>query len=200
MISTMQALCCRCLVHLTASCDDSFVLIDIRRLMVSAQGNHLLASSWTQHCSTISNICSVADITHDQNDNSTRSWSLYNCHRSSSLILRLAHLQEPCLSFCKPSLNSLLRLPREAFLFNDKVVEIVSEEFSASTASMAIVYPKERASGPHFLLSMLRLDDIQNDRHSILIIVPLNTLMCVSRVTRNQAMSFGSEFCLFKVF
>jgi len=49
------------------------------------------------------------------------------------------------------------------------------------------------------IFSIRRLGHIQNDRHSVLVIVALNSLVSVGRVGTNEAMGFGGELCFFKV-
>jgi hypothetical protein len=45
-------------------------------------------------------------------------------------------------------------------------------------ATMAIIDPKEATLGPVLILTVSWLRDIQDNRHSILIVVPHQTLIC----------------------
>ena len=69
-------------------------------------------------------------------------------------------------------------------------MELVSEEFSARVASMAVVDSKEAALWPVLVLSVRWLGDIENDGHSVFIVIPYEALVCNCRVGSHNSISF----------
>jgi hypothetical protein len=67
----------------------------------------------------------------------------------------------------------------EVGIFYHKLMEVVSEKISASGSSMTIIDPKETALGPIFILSLLGLQDVQDNGDPILVIVPHEPLVSV---------------------
>ncbi len=78
-------------------------------------------------------------------------------------------------------------------VFDDELVEIISEEISTNMATMSIIDPKKGALGPLRAMKLLRFwfHDIQNDRDTIFVIVAHDTLIGVRTVRSNYAISFG---------
>ena len=72
--------------------NDPLVLLDVRRLMVSTQGGHLLAATWGEYRPAVSYIGYVAYLTDYQDDDGTRTRPLYHGHLTCVLICRLTHL------------------------------------------------------------------------------------------------------------
>ena len=60
-----------------------------------------------------------------------------------------------------------------------KLVQVVTEELGALVATMAIVDSKEGALRPvvNLALLALRLHNVQNDCHAVLIVVPIKIIM-----------------------
>lgn len=65
---------------------------------------------------------------------------------------------------------------------------------------MPIVNSEKRALRPGSWVLALRPSHIKNDRHSILIVVPLDSLVSISGVARNQPVRLRSEFGIFEIF
>lgn len=66
-------------------------------------------------------------------------------------------------------------------------------------ATMSIIYTKEGAFRPVFMLSMLRLNDIENDWYSVFIIVSNKTLISISSVSSHNSISFHRAFSRFMI-
>ena len=90
--------------------------------------------------------------------------------------------------------NCLLRILGEVVVSHDQLMQLISEEIGTSCASMAVINSEEGASWPVFNLLELRLDNIQNNRDSIFVIIPDNTLMCICSITANNTVLLASEF------
>jgi hypothetical protein len=66
---------------------------------------------------------------------------------------------------------------------------------------MAIINGKETALGPLFdRLFVCWFSHIQNDTHSIFVVISHNTLMGISRITIDKTVSFGRKLGAFKIF
>ena len=90
---------------------------------------------------------------------------------TSGLVLGLAHLQKPTLRLLKTFPYGLFGLPWEIVLLDHVMMQVISQELGAGAAPMAIVDTEEGASRPRLVLSMLWLDYVEYDGHSILVIV-----------------------------
>jgi hypothetical protein len=56
--------------------------------------------------------------------------------------------------FGKASSNSILGIPRKRGLFNNELMQVISEEIGTASTSMAIIDPKERTFWPLFMLAI----------------------------------------------
>lgn len=72
-------------------------------------------------------------------------------------------------------------------------MELVPQEVGASCAPVSIVYSKEAAPRPLIDLLELRLDNIENDADSILIIIPDNSLMRIGGIAAHHAILLTCE-------
>ena len=77
---------------------------------------------------------------------------------------------------------------------------MVLQVVGTHTSSMTIVYGKEGALRPGGSILVLRPSHVEDDWNSVLVVVPLDTLMSIRGVTCDQAMRFGSELRILKVF
>lgn len=101
-------------------------------------------------------------------------------------------LNEATLSFEAACGQGLGGVPREALLIDDDQVQLVFEEICASTAPMAIVDGEVAALGPgDYFLATRGLGHVEDDGDAILVVVPLNSLMCIGCIGRDQAVSLG---------
>lgn len=69
-------------------------------------------------------------------------------------------------------------------------MQIVSKELSAGTASMTIIDTEERTSRPRLMLAVLWLDDVEDDRDSILVVVTHQSLVCIGSIGSNDSIAF----------
>lgn len=86
-------------------------------------------------------------------------------------VLRVFDKDVLCSS--KALLKSFDWIRRERRLFNDKLMKVVSEEISSGSSPVTVENSKEAALRPVLSLSRIRLEDIEDDRDSILV-VPSN--------------------------
>ena len=147
------------------------MLFNIGRLVIPTQCHYLLASTRREHCSTVAYISRVADFTDNEDYNSTGSRPFNDSHLAGYFVFCLAHLKESRLCFCETTLDSLFRIPWERVFFYHVVVKIVPEKLSACTSSVTIVDTEERASWPSFVFSMFRLNNVEDYRNSVFIVV-----------------------------
>ena len=73
-------------------------------------------------------------------------------------------------------------------------MQLVPEEVGAGGAAVPIIHCKEGASGPVLDLFEFRFDNIENDGHPVLIVVPDNALVRVGRVAADHSVLFAGEF------
>lgn len=104
-------------------------------------------------------------------------------------LSHLNQVKEATLTFHEPSFDSLVRVLRETFVLYDEVVQVVTEVVRARCSAMTVEDTEEADLGPIHcqVLFAFRLEDIENNRDSILIIVPNNTLIRVCCVAFDHA-------------
>ena len=83
----------------------------------------------------------------------------------------LNDVKEELLSFTEAISDCSDRISWEALLFNNELVEIISQKISTRSTSMTIIDSKEAASGPFINVLELGLRDVQDDADSVLIVV-----------------------------
>lgn len=99
----------------------------------------------------------------------------------------MGELEEVLLCLLETSLHGLDRVLREFGVPHHHLVELVSQEISALCTTMAIIDSKEGASGPEVDLLELRLDDVENDRDAIFIVVSDHALVGVCGIRDNNS-------------
>ena len=72
-------------------------------------------------------------------------------------------------------------------------MKLVSQKVGALSPTMAIVNGKERAPRPEVDLLELGLDDIENDRDSVFVIVPHHSLVRIGRICDYNAIFLGCK-------
>ena len=118
---------CSCrLIDLTSSLDDAPILVNIWRFVVARKSDHLLASVWAQHRSTVAHIRRVAHIVNDKNHDGARARPLHNSNLSCLFVLYLTLFKERFFGFRKSFPYRHFWLPRKRFLSYDKMVQIVA--------------------------------------------------------------------------
>ena len=184
-----------CLVNTSSILDDSLHLVVFVWSVVSGQEEEFLPFvSWHDR-PTVADIRNVALFADDKDDDTARTTTLmHGC-------LLISILNEATLSFEATSCQSLGRVPRKRLLINDYQVKLVFQEVWTGWASMTIVDREVAALWPtRHVLARCRLGHVQNDRHPILVVVTLDTLVSVCCVRRDQAVRFGGEFRRLKIF
>ncbi len=90
--------------------------------------------------------------------------------------------------------NGLFRVSGEGVFFDDlelrltyKLMQIISQEVSAGSSAMSVVYSEERALGPYLFGAMCWLHDIKNDRDSVFVIVPNDALVCICSISPDDS-------------
>ena len=104
------------------------------------------------------------------------------------LLMRVGQLQELLLCSETASGERLGRVMREAILHEDNLVQVVFEEVCAVVASVAIVDSEVAALGPLLAGDLAgRLCHVKDDAHTVFIVIPLDALVGVGRVTGDNA-------------
>lgn len=138
---------------------------------------------------TVAHIGNIAIFTNNEYNNGTWSTSL-----NWSIIfatLTVSMFQEGCFSLCKTSFDGFFRILREVLISHNQLMKLISEEISTWGPSMTIINSKERASRPKVNLFELGLNDVQDDRHSIFIVIPYHTLVCIGCIRHYYAILLG---------
>ena len=179
----------------------------IAGFVVSAQRKNSFSCIARHNSSWISNICYIARILDNQQNDGARSAPILHF---DLLLLRGFICDSFNASCLDPHLLCLLKTFSDCFarifnkhgLLNHKVVEVVSQEVSAGMSSMPIVNSKERTSGPHtfilFVLATLRFWNVQNYWHAIFVVISEQTLVSVGRITSHHTHPFHWSLRLFK--
>ena len=116
------------------------------------------------------------------------------------LCLAVSHPQEILFCFQTPDSQSLRGICRECVLIDNHLVKVVFKVISAHAASVSVIDREVRALWPlpfHFFPR--GFCHVEDDRYAILIVVPLDPLMRVRCVTRDQAVRLRGELSFFKV-
>ena len=97
--------------------------------------------------------------------------------------------KEVAFAFPETLSNGFNGILRELLVLNDKVMQIVPQVVCTSTAAVPIKDSEEANLRPldvqvHFVLW---LEDVENDRDSILVIVPNDALVCVCGIRLDDA-------------
>lgn len=82
--------------------------------------------------------------------------------------------------------------------YND-LMKMIFQIVRTCASTMSIVDSKEAAFRPGRWVFLLRSGHVQDNGNSIFIVIPLNTLMSIGRITCDQAMGLGGIFCIFEV-
>ena len=172
------------LIHLTITCNNSFVLVWIRWLMILTQSINIFTTVCRKHSSAVSNVSNIAYFSNYQNYYGTGARSFNQLRWIIRIYLGsqadLSH--EFIFSFLEPFCQSLLWVPREGFFSYHKVMKIITQKLSAEMTPMAIIHSEEWALGPSLMLSVLRLDNIQNYWNSVFIITSDKSLISIGGV------------------
>ena len=96
------------------------------------------------------------------------------------------------LTLLKSTSDGFLWELREILILNDKIVQVVSQVVSACCTTMAIKDAKEADLGPLNIqiLFALRLQNVENNGDSVLIIITNDTLISIGSVRFDNATLF----------
>ncbi len=75
-----------------------------------------------------------------------------------------------------------------------QLVELVAQVVCTGRTPVAVVDSEEGAAGPELGLFKFRLDYVQNDRYTVLVVVPDDTLMRVSCIRGYNSISLARIF------
>jgi len=142
--------------------------------------------------SAVTNICNIALCLNSQNN---------DCARARLVNLWILHgqLKEPFLSYATAVPERFPRIFWEAILSDDDLVKMILQKISAVTSAMAIINCKKGALWPRGRILIWWPCHIQNNWHTVLVVVSLNTLMRICRVACDQAMGLRGIFRLLKI-
>ena len=96
-------------------------------------------------------------------------------------------------SFSKPSFHGKFRILWKILIFDNKLVQLISKIICTLRTPMSIIHTKERTPRPVCCLFKLWLDDIQNNRYTIFIIVSYNALMSIRSIRYNDAIFLAGK-------
>ncbi len=74
------------------------------------------------------------------------------------------------------------------------MVQVVAKKLSTSTAAVTVIDPEERAGWPRFVLAVLRLDDVEDDGDSVLVVVAHQSLVRIRCVGPYNSVSLVRAF------
>ena len=149
--------------------------------MVSREDEQLLAGLGGHNRAAVTYVGDVAVLLHDEHDDGAGARLVM----ASGLV---RDLDELLFSGEAAVGEGLRRVLREAVLIDDDLVEVVFEEVSALAPAVAVVDREEGALGPEGQV-LLRggPSHVENDRHPVFIVVPLDALVRVCRVGHNES-------------
>jgi len=157
--------------------------------MISSQRKNPLTLVTRHDSSAITNVRNIAHFLDNEHHNSTRSALI------SDFPISLDFLQKCCLSFRETCPYGFPGVFDKTWFFDDKLMQIISEVICAICSTMAVIYAKKWASWPRtILLIWLGLQDVQNNWHSVFIVVPDEALVGVSCVASNHSISLARCF------
>lgn len=95
------------------------------------------------------------------------------------LTLRLCIVQKGVFSLSKGTFDCFPWIVREVRVLDDELVQLISEIVRTGCPTMPIIDSEEGATWPVWGVLEFGFDDIQDDRDTVLVIVPDNPLMSV---------------------
>jgi len=173
------------LIDLPSIFFDSLLFTFIFWFVILGEQENLLAAINRHDCTAITYICNVAKISNNEYYDGTSSTSFYEIFFGSAL--RMSPLKENSFWFGDCIFNSNLRISWKVIVSYNELVQLVPEEISTSSTTMTIINSKEGASWPFVNLLEFRFDNIQDNRNSIFIIVPYNTLMSICCIAADDS-------------
>lgn len=182
-------ICSLCLVDLPTIWHYPLDLILICWFVVVWKSEDLITHISWHNRSAVSDISDVSPLFNYESYDGSASRSVKVFHQQifiwglalpdPSLFLRFFStiLQEVIFCISEASHNCLRRIRWEVFITNDEQVQVVPEIIWSIRPAMTIKDAKESSSWPFNILPISWFFDIQNNRHTILVIVPWNPLV-----------------------
>ena len=98
-------------------------------------------------------------------------------------------MNEALFGFLEACSQGLFRVGGKGWLFDDELVQVVSEEIRTAAASVAVEDAEKGALGPVLVLSASRLQDILDDGDTILVVVSNDALVGVGSISKHAPVS-----------
>lgn len=156
------------------------------RLMISAKNSNLVSGINTHHGPGVSHVDDVDHFVDNHDNISTRPRALRAHilavhHVESPGMCLLDQPQEASFALPKPFFDSFDGILRKLVVLHHEVVEVVSEVVCTGRTAVAVEDSKETDLGPVNLKMtlVLRLEDVQDDADSVLVVVADDALVGV---------------------
>ena len=177
-----------CLVDASAVLDDALDFILFVRPVVARQQEQLLAFVSGHDGAAVANVGHEALLANNEDHDAAAAAALV--HR----LLSVGLVDEAPLGLETASRESLRRVFGEARLVDDDQVQLILEEVGALRAAVTIIDGEVAALGPdRHVLPRRGPRHVQDDAHTILVVVSLDALVRVGRVRRDQPVRFRGE-------
>ena len=166
----------------------------IVRLVVTGKDSDLGACIDRHQTTTISNVDHIGHVVDDHHDSGAgaRPLRAYLLAWHGVLGPTLGHLDQvdkAALTLYESTDDGLLGELGEVLILNDEIVEVVTQVVGTGGSSVAIEDSEEADLRPLNVevLFALRLEDVEDDRNAIFVVISDNSLISVSSVRFNQA-------------
>lgn len=176
---------CLRLVDAASITEDSLLLRRVVWLMINGQIDAHVAAVVTHDGPAVTDIDDEHALLHEQSHNGAGAGLIQ--HVVAVLGERVHGVEEVGLRFLVTVYDGLTRVIRELAVFDDELMQVVSEEVGAGVATVAVKDPEEAAFGPFFdVLLDRRLHDVQDDTDAVLVVVANDALVGVSRIAHDE--------------
>ena len=183
------------LVNTSSILDNAIYFVWLTGSVVSWKQKQFATFVGWHNCSAVTHVGHITFLLHNQHN---------YCATATPFVLWLlvfTLLQKPAFCLQTPRGQGLGRVFWKGILADDYEMQLVFEEVRTGWAAMAVVNSEVGTLGPHLdVFAIGRSCHVQNNGHSVFVVVPLNTLVRVCRVTGNQPVRFRCKFGGFKVF
>lgn len=181
------------LVYLTTAFKYSLLLLAIIRLVILRQSYTEVASIRTQNSSTVTHVDDKDSLLDKECHDGTRPTSIEHVGAAGCEVLD--GVQEVLLGFLVAIDDGLSGICWEVRVFDDELVEVVSEEVGAGVAAVAVEDAEEGTFWPVFnVLFAWGLHDVEHDADTVFVVVTDDTLVCVCCVADDGAVLANAAF------
>ena len=157
--------------------------------MISRKNSNLITCINTHESSGVTDVDNINGVFNYHHNICTRSWSLWSdilsSHHALSTSLRLLNQhQEVSFTLTETFFYCFDRILWKLFVLHDEVVKVVSEIVSTCWTTVSVEDTKEADLWPiYFQIGfILWFQNIQDDAHSILVVVSDDSLVCVGSI------------------